>query len=151
MAAGSLRFVFSKISTLCEKRALFSQYCNSGINPRIKTHWVDLEALPASWISCRVQANGRCWLAGTILSPTLSTMGGWGMEVGSVLSEPHRLSGCGVFPKGKLKGCYKKLGEWKLGGQNQQMFSTVNMILRQLFLRNYLKRTLHMGCDLPGC
>lgn len=63
------------------------------------------------------------------------------MEVGSVLSESHRLSGWGVFPKGKLRGCYKKLGEWKLGGQNQQMFSTVNMILRnkdpfitQLFL-----------------
>lgn len=44
----NLRFVFSKLSTLCEKRALVSQYCKSSINPRIKTHWVDLEALPAS-------------------------------------------------------------------------------------------------------
>lgn len=70
------------------------------------------------------------------------------MEVGSASSEPYRLTvGAEHFPKGKLKDCYHEPGEWKLGGQNQRMFTAVNMILRQLLVRNYLEHTLQMGCD----
>lgn len=84
MAAGSLRFVFSKLSTLSVKRVYFlsTVVLSQILGLRL---WVDLEALSTAPESPTGFWPVGCadWL-GLYCLP-LSTVAGWGMEVGSVL------------------------------------------------------------------